>query len=80
MLAAQVPVQPDAPTTTWSPDDVVVSWVEPDSGGSPIIGYIIRFVMSDGVSYATEPNNCDQSSSTATTCTVPVTALKAAPF
>ena len=57
-----------------------MTWVEPDSGGSPITGYRIRFVLNDGVTYSTEPTNCDQSSSTATSCTVPVTALKAAPF
>ena len=41
ILAAQVPATPDSPVTTWAPDDVVVSWVAPDAGGSPITGYII---------------------------------------
>ena len=57
-----------------------MSWTAPDSGGSPISGYTIYFVQNDGVTYSTELTHCDMASSTATTCTVPVSVLRAAPF
>lgn len=41
ILTAQVPATPQAPVTTWNPDDVIISWVAPDYGGSPISGYRI---------------------------------------
>jgi hypothetical protein len=44
ILAAQVPAQPLAPTTTWSPDNVIVTWSAPDSGGSPITGYSVSII------------------------------------
>lgn len=40
--ASEVPEQPAAPTTTWLPDDIVISWTTPDDNGSPIIGYTIK--------------------------------------
>ena len=79
ILAAQVPDQPAQPTTVWSPDDVIVSWTEPDSGGSPLTGYTVLFIQHDGA-YSSEPTNCDMTSSLLTTCTVPVLALKSEPF
>ena len=43
ILAAQVPDQPSpAPNTTWVPDNVIVSWSIPDSGGSPITGFNVK--------------------------------------
>ena len=44
VLAAQVPAQPVTPVTTWIPDIVVVTWVAPDDGGSPITGYKVTIV------------------------------------
>jgi hypothetical protein len=41
ILTAQEPAQPTAPVTTWSPDDVIVTWSAPDNGGSPITGYTV---------------------------------------
>jgi hypothetical protein len=41
ILTAQVPAQPVAPITTWSPDNVIITWSAPDNGGSPITGYVI---------------------------------------
>ena len=42
ILAAAVPVQPLPPTTTWNPDDVVITWVAPNDGGSPLNGYTVK--------------------------------------
>jgi len=80
ILAAQVPAQPSTPTTTWSPDNVIVTWSEPDNGGSPITGYTVSLIQSDAITYSTELTNCDRASSTLTTCTIPVTFLRASPF
>ncbi len=44
VLTAQVPAQPVAPITTWSPDNVIVAWTAPDNGGSPITGYLVSFI------------------------------------
>ena len=61
VLAADVPVQPVQPTTTWSqsPDVVIIAWTEPDNGGSPITGYNVLFAQSDGATYTPELSNCD---------------------
>ena len=37
-------------------------------------------VENDGVSFSEESTNCDMSTSTLTTCTIPVTALRSSPF
>jgi hypothetical protein len=41
IIAGQVPAQPSAPVTTWSPDDVIITWTSPDNGGSSITGYTL---------------------------------------
>ena len=64
ILTAQVPSQPVAPTTTWSPDNVIVDWTAPDDGGSPITGYTISLIQSDATTYANELINCDLTTST----------------
>jgi hypothetical protein len=51
---------------------VVVTWTEPDNGGSPITGYKVSFKQSE-TNWITESVNCDMTSSTLTTCTIPVT-------
>ena len=69
--------------TVWNPDDVIVRWVAPDNGGSPITSYTIFLRESDAATYTEEQVNCDGTDPTirdATECTIPVTALKAAPF
>ena len=80
VLTSQTPAQPLPPTTTWQPDDVLISWTAPNNGGSPITGYRISIVTSDGVTYQEDATHCDATQSTATVCTVPVTALKSTPF
>jgi len=54
-----VPAQPIEPTTVWNPDNVVITWTSPDSGGSPIIGYFITIRQSDNT-YSTDLVHCDQ--------------------
>ena len=52
ILAAQVPDQPTAPTTTWIPDNIIVTWYIPDSGGSPITGFKVFLRQSDNITYS----------------------------
>ena len=80
ILTAQVPAQPTVPTTVWSPDNVIVSWTAPDNGGSPIIGYTVTIRMSDLTTYSVEPTYCDRMASLITSCTIPVSTLRASPF
>jgi len=80
ILTAQVPATPSAPTTTWNPDNVIITWSAPDNGGSPIIGYIVTIGQSDLLTYSTDTAHCDMSSSVLTTCTIPVAVLRANPF
>ena len=74
ILAAQVPNKPfPAPTTTWVPDNVIVNWYIPDSGGSPITGFNVLLRKSDNVTFSTDLTDCDVTSSpSATSCTIPV--------
>jgi hypothetical protein len=58
---------------------VIVTWVEPDNGGSPITGYRLSFKQADNA-YSAETDNCDMTSSTTTTCTIPVTEFRNTPF
>jgi hypothetical protein len=53
VTAAQTPDQPAAPTTAWDqPNDaVVVTWVEPHAGGTPITGYKVYLRQSDGATF-----------------------------
>lgn len=47
ILAAQIPAQPQAPVTTFDSDNLIVSWVAPDDGGSIITSYTIYVRTSD---------------------------------
>jgi hypothetical protein len=61
------------------PDDVVINWTAPNDGGSAITGYLVTIKQKDS-SFSSDIVNCDMTSSVATSCTVPVTVLRAAPF
>lgn len=66
ILAAQIPAVPTAPVTTWykETDEVVVSWVAPDNGGSPITSYTIFIRQSDLTTYTEGIVTCDGSDAT----------------
>lgn len=53
ILTAQVPAQPDAPTTNFESIDnsIVIDWIAPDDGGSPITSYVIVIRQSDGATF-----------------------------
>jgi hypothetical protein len=57
-----------------------VSWIAPGNGGSPITGYTITIGQSDNITFSSDITNCNQLNSIATSCTIPVTSLKSAPF
>ena len=85
ILAAQIPAQPDAPVTTFvaAEDNLVITWVAPDNGGSPITSYTILIRHSDGSSFLTQLDHCDGSDATVmaeTSCTIPTTVLHDSPF
>jgi hypothetical protein len=81
ILAAQKPAQPLAPISTWdiTTDEVTLTWIEPDNGGSPVTGYKVSFRQNDLV-YSAQLSHCDMTVSTAVTCVIPVTVFKSAPF
>jgi hypothetical protein len=51
VLAAQPPDKPAAPITSFSGLSVVVTWLPPYNGGTPIISYKVLFKYGDGVTY-----------------------------
>ena len=77
--AAARPSLPIAPTTTViSNTNVVVTWVAPNNGGSPITAYTVTIRQSDGVTFAAELGSCNGYSPaivSATTCTIPIATL-----
>lgn len=89
ILAAQPPAVPSAPVTIWVQDmvldwdTVIVRWVAPDNGGSPITRYTIELRTDDDVTFTTELTDCDGADTTIrdnTECTIPIATLKASPF
>lgn len=82
MLAAQTPEKPQTPVTMINGPLVDVTW-DAVENGSPITGYIITFLQSDGVNYETELTSCDGSNPTIVTdksCSVPIATLRASSF
>jgi hypothetical protein len=58
---------------------VVISWAAPVDGGSPITGYLVEILNSDGSTYGTEITNCDGSLAAivaSASCAVPIAALR----
>ncbi len=58
----------------------MIAWIQPDNGGSIITGYSITIRQSDLNTFSADLTNCDQSASTITTCTIPVSSLRNSPF
>ena len=82
--AAAKPSAPTAPiTSVISNTSVVITWVPPITGGSPITAYSITIRQSDGITYTTELASCNGSNSAiilTATCTIPVATLQVSPF
>jgi hypothetical protein len=81
--SGMIPNQPQAPSTTVSNENVVVSWIAPADNGSPITGYKLLFIKSDGLSYEESTTGCDGSNPTivlARSCVMPMGLLAASPF
>jgi len=80
--ASAIPSKPDAPTTAVSGDNVVITWVKPDNGGSTIASAKILIKEADG-DFSEETITCNGADSVilaANSCTVPITTLMAEPF
>ena len=80
ILHAVPPDQPNAPSTANNDQDIIITWVAPDANGTPITGYKVLWVTSDGATFSEETTNCDASSSIDTTCTIPQSSLTLSPF
>jgi hypothetical protein len=70
-----------APVTTWdiTTDEVTVTWIEPDNGGSPVTGFRVSFRQND-LTYSAQSSHCDMTVSTAVTCVIPVTVFRSTPY
>lgn len=81
--AATVPSQPDAPTTTLSGNSVVIAWTVPSNQGDQgaevitVTGYTLEIQKDDSL---WEIDSGDCVLSTSTTCSIPITVLRAAPY
>jgi hypothetical protein len=83
ILAAQIPDQPSAPTTTIDGSDAIVTWDFPDIRGSPITAYTITLRESDDLTFTTSLVTCDGTQTDIVdtrTCTIPVATLVTSPF
>jgi len=80
IITPQKPLKPEAPVTIWSPDDVIIRWIEPDDAGSPITGYSVFIRQSDALTYSQELLNCDMQNKTGLTCKIPSIVLRDDPF
>ena len=77
--AAARPSTPTAPTTSVITNTgVVITWVAPFDGGSPLTAYLITIRQGDGLTYSPELATCNGSNAgiiSARTCTIPITTL-----
>ncbi len=82
ILAAETPATPAMPTTVIVGSNINVSWVAPNSNGSPITAYIITFRDSTG-NYHPLLDDCNGSSPQVVStlqCVVPLTKMYVSPF
>ena len=84
ILAAQIPDVPLAPTTIISDRwNVVINWVAPYNGGTPITSYTIEIRTKDSSIYFIDSLDCNGSNSLIVAekkCTVKVATLRVSPF
>jgi hypothetical protein len=81
--AAQIPDQLEAPSTAILNENVVITWALPDIRGSPITAYLIEIRESDLLTFTEYKPTCDGSVSAVyetRECSVPITALREAPY
>ena len=86
ILAATVPSQPNAPTTTLSGDlsNVVIAWTPPsDLGGLSISSYKLE-IKTSTATFEKDLTNCDAETSSSIlssrSCSIPVATLRSSPF
>ena len=63
ILAAEKPSTPSSPTTTVSGSNIVTTWTEPATNGSPISAYKIHFKEKDN-EFSLITSTCDGSDAT----------------
>ena len=73
IIAATVPLQPDAPTrTSASLSSISIEWTAPDNGGSPILSYTLQMNQGTGSSTFDDiATNIDPSSTSYTKSALP---------
>jgi len=86
IVAATVPSQPSAPTTTLSGDlaSVVIAWTPPsDLGGLSISSYKLE-IKTSTATFEKDLTNCDAETSSSIlssrSCSIPVATLRSSPF
>ncbi len=83
ILTAQIPATPVPPTTTLFGDTIVVSWIQPDDGGTSISAYTILVAQSDNSTFTEDKVNCDGRNTTIIAnrqCVIPNSVLNQAPY
>jgi hypothetical protein len=71
------------PTTTLIGDTIVVSWIQPDDGGTSISAYTILVAQSDNSTYTEDKVNCLGTNATIIAtrqCVIPNAVLNQAPY
>lgn len=82
IMAAQSPSKPAAPTTVQNAENIIINWVAPQSGGSPITSYRLLIMKQDGT-FEEDKTNCDGSTAAVIAnlqCTIATDSLNSFPF
>jgi len=82
VLCAYKPYAPVAPTSYVNTHFVIINWITPFDGGSPILGYRILIQKHDR-DFSEDLAYCDGSQYkifTETNCIIPLDSLTSAPF
>lgn len=82
ILSAETPAKPLAPITSQLADQIVVTWVAPSSGGSPITAYRVLIKQYDDL-FSQEVVSCDgalEETMNNLQCVIPTTTLNNYPW
>lgn len=82
VIAAEVPSEPNIPTTTASGKNVVIAFEKPFTNGEDIVSYTILIKQADGI-FSSQKTYCDGSTTIvkeSLKCTIPFTVLRSSPF